>query len=72
VLIDKSAAIFYHQIAAWVPDMFFDFYLAKNRKIANTKQPLKLEKNKPKFGILKNLDILCRFWLNLKSHSNIT
>jgi hypothetical protein len=53
VLKDKSAAIFYHQIAASVPDMFFDFYLAENRKIANTKQPLKLEKISPNLKSLK-------------------
>ncbi len=31
----KSAAIFHHQVAAWFPDMFRNFYLAKSHKIAN-------------------------------------
>jgi hypothetical protein len=31
----KSAASFCHQVAALVPDMFYDFYLVKNNKIAN-------------------------------------
>jgi hypothetical protein len=32
-------------VAAWVPDMFWDFYLVKNHKIGIKKaqQPLKLE-----------------------------
>ncbi len=32
----KSAAGFCHQVAALVPDMFCNFYLAKNHKIANS------------------------------------
>jgi hypothetical protein len=31
---DKSAASFCRQVAAWVPDMFCSFYLAKNHKNA--------------------------------------
>ncbi len=31
----KSAASFYHQVTALVPDMFCNFYLMKNHKIAN-------------------------------------
>jgi hypothetical protein len=31
----KSAASFCHQVAALVPDMFYNFYLVKNYKIAN-------------------------------------
>ncbi len=31
---DKSAARFCRQVAAWVPDMYCDFYLVKNDKIA--------------------------------------
>jgi hypothetical protein len=31
----ESAAIFCHQVAAWVPDMFCNFYLVKIHKIAN-------------------------------------
>jgi hypothetical protein len=30
----KLAASFYHQVAAWFPDMFCNFYLVKNNKIA--------------------------------------
>jgi hypothetical protein len=30
-----SAASFYHKVAALVPDMFFNFYVVKNNKIAN-------------------------------------
>jgi hypothetical protein len=30
----KSAASFCHQVAAWFPDMFRNFYLAKNNKVA--------------------------------------
>jgi hypothetical protein len=32
---DKSTASFCHQVAAWVSDMFCNFYLVKNHKIAN-------------------------------------
>jgi hypothetical protein len=32
---DKSAASFGRQVAAWVPDMFCNFYLTKSAKIAN-------------------------------------
>jgi hypothetical protein len=32
---NKSAARFCHQVAAWVPDMFCNFYLVKSHKIAN-------------------------------------
>jgi hypothetical protein len=31
----KSAASFSHQVAAWVSDMFCNFHLAKNQKMAN-------------------------------------
>ncbi len=30
-----SAASFFHQVAALVPDIFCNFYLVKNHKIAN-------------------------------------
>jgi hypothetical protein len=30
---NKSAASFCCQVAAWIPDMFCDFYLVKNQKI---------------------------------------
>jgi hypothetical protein len=31
----KSAASFCRQVAAWFPNMFCNFYLVKNHKIAN-------------------------------------
>jgi len=31
----KSAARFRHQAAAWIPDMFCNFYLVKSHNIAN-------------------------------------
>jgi hypothetical protein len=41
----KSAASFCCQVAAWVPDVFLNFYVVKNHKIAKkTQQSLKLEK----------------------------
>ncbi len=39
-----SAASFCHQEAALLPDMFCNFYLADDQKIAKTQQPLKREK----------------------------
>jgi hypothetical protein len=33
---DKSSASFCHQVAAWVPYMFCNFYLVKNINIADT------------------------------------
>ncbi len=38
---DKSAARFCHQVAAWVSDMFCDFYLVKKPKIANNSRTAK-------------------------------
>jgi len=32
----KSAASFCRQVAAWLPDMFCNFYLVKNHKMAKT------------------------------------
>jgi hypothetical protein len=40
----ESAASFCRQVAALLPDMFCNFHLVKNHKIAKTQQPLKLEK----------------------------
>jgi hypothetical protein len=31
---NKSAAFFCHQVAAWIADMFCNFYFAKNYKLA--------------------------------------
>jgi hypothetical protein len=53
----KSAASFCCKGAAWFPDMFCNFYLVKNHKILKTQQPLMLEKNKHRFGILRILAI---------------
>jgi len=40
---DKSAASFYRQVAAWVQDIFCNFYLLKNQKNAVfSQQPLML------------------------------
>jgi len=48
----KSAAIF--QVAAWFPDMFYNFYLVKNHKNAINSTTTKVrEKNKHRFGILR-------------------
>ncbi len=50
----KSAENFSCQVEAWVTDMFCNFYLVKNHKIAKkTQQLLQLEKNNHIFGILR-------------------
>ena len=58
-----SAASFCRQVAALVPDMFCNFYLVKNHKIAKTSTIAKAkEKNKYRFRILRILEIFwCRF-----------
>jgi hypothetical protein len=49
----KSAASFCHQVAAWFPDIFWNFYCVKNHKIAiNSTTSKAREKNKHRFGIL--------------------
>jgi hypothetical protein len=35
---EKSAASFCFQVAAWFPDMFWNFYFVKNHKIAKKTQ----------------------------------
>jgi hypothetical protein len=40
---DKSAARFCWQVVAWVPDMFFNFYLAKSHKYANNFETIEAE-----------------------------
>jgi hypothetical protein len=40
-ILDKSAAIFCHLVAAWAPDVFRNFNLAKNNKTANCSTPAK-------------------------------
>jgi len=50
----KSAASFCHQAAAWIPDRFYNFCMAKNHKIAKNLTTTKArEKNKHRFGILR-------------------
>ncbi len=47
-------ASFCCQVAAWVPDMFCNFYLVKNHKIAKNSTTSKArEKNKYRFGIFR-------------------
>jgi hypothetical protein len=49
-----SAAIFCHQVAALVPDMFGNFDLVKNHKNGNNSANTEArEKNKHIFGILR-------------------
>jgi hypothetical protein len=40
----KSAESLYHQVAACAPDMFWNFYLIKNYKIANNSKNVKSRK----------------------------
>jgi len=66
---DKSAASFGRQVAAWVPDMFCNFYLTKNHKIANNSTNTDATRtNEHRFW---NLRIFRNFfmcvWLNLKT-----
>ncbi len=51
---DKSAARFCHQVAAWGPDMFSNFYLVKSHKIAyNSATTEDREKNKHRLRSLR-------------------
>jgi hypothetical protein len=44
-------------VAAWLPDMFYNFYLVKNHKIAiNSTTTKAREKNKHRFGNLRILE----------------
>jgi hypothetical protein len=43
---EKSAASFYQQVAAWIPDMFCNFYLVKYHKVAKNSTTTKARKNK--------------------------
>jgi len=58
---DKSAAIFCPQVAAWVSDMFCNFYSVKTHKIAiNSATSKTKEKKNLRFGvrtILENIDV---------------
>jgi hypothetical protein len=51
---DKLATSFCHQVAAWVPDMFCDFQLAKKHKIADNSTTTKA-REKNKHGFLESL-----------------
>jgi hypothetical protein len=54
----KSAASFCRQVAASVPDMFCNFYLVKNHKIANNSATAEArEKNTCILKILRILEI---------------
>jgi hypothetical protein len=54
---DKSYARLCRQVAAWVPDMFCNFYLVKSHKIANNSATTEARgKNKHRFGILRILE----------------
>ncbi len=54
----KSPASFCHQVAAWFPDMFFNFYFVKNHKIAKnwttTKAAVKLNTDLETLEFKKN------------------
>ncbi len=65
----KSAAKYCHQLAAWVPDMFWNFYLLKSHSIANNSATTEArEKNKRTFGILKSFrNVFMHVWQNLKT-----
>jgi hypothetical protein len=55
-----SAASLCRQVAAWVPDMFCNFYQVKNPKIAKDSTTTKAkEKYKRRFGILGILEMFC-------------
>jgi hypothetical protein len=41
----KTAAIFCYQVAAWIPDMFCNFYLVKNCKIASNSTTTEAREN---------------------------
>jgi len=54
----KSAASFCRQVAAWAVDMFCDFYLMKNHKIAKNSTTTKArEKLSTDFESLRILEI---------------
>ncbi len=53
---EKSAASFCHQVAAWVSDMFCNFHLVKNCKIANNLATTEGREKKRISGIHKIFD----------------
>ncbi len=62
----RSTAIFCHQVAAWFPDMFCNFYLVKIHQIANNSTTTKArEKISTDLESLEFLIFLMYAWLNL-------
>jgi hypothetical protein len=55
-----SAASFCHRVAAWVQDMFCNFYLIQNHKIANNSTTIKarekISTDLESLEFLKNFD----------------
>jgi hypothetical protein len=43
-------------VAARAPDIFCDFYLRKNHKIADNSTTTKARKNKHRFGIVRSFE----------------
>jgi hypothetical protein len=64
----ESAASFCRQVAAWVPDMFCNFYLVKNLKIANNSATtVAREKNAQIWNPLNFRNFLMYVYLNLRA-----
>jgi hypothetical protein len=53
----KSVASFCHQVVAWFTDMFSNFYLVKNYKIAKNSTTTEAREKNHSFGILRDLEI---------------
>jgi hypothetical protein len=58
----KSAASFCRQVAAWFSDMFYNFYSAKNNKIAKNSTTAKAREK-----VSTYLESLYYVWLYLKT-----
>ena len=63
----ELAASFYCQLAAWFPDMFCNFYVMKNYKIAENSTPTKARENisTESLEFQKNLDVC---WTKFKDN----
>ncbi len=58
----------WHQVAAWVPDKFWNFYLLKSHKIANNSATTEARENISTDLEQKNFrNFLICVWLNLKT-----
>jgi hypothetical protein len=69
---DKSAASFYPQVAAWVPDIVCNLYLVKYNKIANNSTTTEdREKMSTDFEYLKFLKNLGIHLAKFKSHKSL-